>query len=78
MSGTQLTDLHDILFQQLNRLNEESLSDEDLEKEIQRADAISKTSKDIISNAQLCLHAEKLKGESIASLNMPKMLVNKR
>ena len=56
----KLTDLNNHLFEQLERLNDEALIGEDLEKEIERSKAISSISKDIISNAGLQLQAMKL------------------
>lgn len=59
----KLTDLNNHLFEQLERLNDEALKGEDLEKEIERSRAISSISKDIISNAGLQLQAVKLSVE---------------
>jgi len=56
----KLTDLNNHLFEQLERLNDEALKGDDLEKEIDRSRAISSISKDIISNAGLQLQAMKL------------------
>ena len=56
----KLTDLNDHLFAQLQRLGDENLSDEALEKEASRTDAIVKLSEQIISNAEIALNAAEL------------------
>ena len=55
----KLTDLNDHLFAQLERLNDEDLSDDQLNKEIQRSKALTDVAKPIIANAQLILDAQK-------------------
>lgn len=55
----KISDLNNHLFEQLERLNDESLSEEDLEKEIQRSKAISDIAKTIIANGNLALNAKK-------------------
>lgn len=49
----KLTDLNDYLFEQLERLNDDSLNPEELDKEIKKAEAITNISKNIIDNANL-------------------------
>ncbi|QBF31527.1 hypothetical protein [Thalassococcus sp. S3] len=56
----RLSDLNDHLFAQLERLSDESLDAEDIEKEVQRADAIVKVSDKIIQKSELQLNAAKL------------------
>jgi hypothetical protein len=56
----KLLDLNNHLFAQLERLNEENLSPDDLEREISRADAIAKVSGQIIETANTALKAAKL------------------
>jgi hypothetical protein len=53
----KLTDLNNHLFAQIERLSEEGLSVEDIEKEVSRADAIVSTSDQIIRTADLQLKA---------------------
>ena len=52
-------DLNTVLFAQLERLNDEDLSDDQLNKEIQRSKALTDVAKPIIANAQLILDAQK-------------------
>lgn len=59
----KLTDLNNHLFAQLERLNDESLSGEQLQDEIERSKAITGVSKEVVSNARLVLDAEKHKRE---------------
>ena len=56
----KLTDLNDHLFAQLERLSDEALTQEGLEKEIQRTDSIVSVSEQIINNAQLAINAAEL------------------
>lgn len=70
-----LGDLNNHLFAELERLGDEELTDEELEKEIKRASAISNVSKNIIANANVILQATKFKeNELMKNDEMPKML----
>ncbi len=53
----KLTDLNDILFAQLERLNDEELSPEKLRGEIDRTAAITDVAQKVIENATLQLEA---------------------
>lgn len=54
-----ISDLNNYLFESIERLNDDSLSDEDLEKEIKRSEAVQKVAKTIIDNGALALQAKK-------------------
>lgn len=54
-----LTDLNNYLFEAIERLNDDELGDEELEKEIKRSDAVQKIAKTIIENGSLALQAKK-------------------
>lgn len=54
-----LTDLNNYLFESIERLNDDSLSDEQLDKEIRRSEAVQKVANTIISNGTLALQAKK-------------------
>jgi hypothetical protein len=56
----KLADLNDHLFMQLERLGDEELSDEQIEKEAKRADAIVSVAEQIVKNADLQLKAATL------------------
>lgn len=61
----KLSDLNNFLFAEMERLNEEDLSNDELEKEIKRAKAITCISNQIIQNGALVLKAEKFKDERL-------------
>ena len=70
-----LGDLNNHLFAELERLGDEELTGEELEKEIRRASAISTVSKNIIANANVILQAAKFKEvEMMKNDEMPKIL----
>jgi benzoyl-CoA reductase/2-hydroxyglutaryl-CoA dehydratase subunit BcrC/BadD/HgdB len=52
-----LTDLNNHLFEALERLNDEEITDEQLDKEIKRSEAMGKIAETIISNASVQLKA---------------------
>ena len=56
---TTLNDLNSYLFESLDRLTNDDLSTEDLEKEIKRSEAVQKVAKTIIDNGNLALEAKK-------------------
>lgn len=55
----KLSDLNNHLFSQIERLGDESLKAEKLEKEIERARAITGVANQIVNNARLVLEAQK-------------------
>ena len=61
----KMSDLHNHLFEQLERLNDDDLKGEDLSQEIKRANAMSQIAMQIISNGNLVLKA------TIAASNAP-------
>lgn len=65
MSGikNRPSDLNNILFEQLERLNDLDIKGEELETEIVRAKAICGISGQIIQNTKVVVEAEKLKLE---------------
>lgn len=54
-----LTDLNNYLFEQIERLNDDELSEDQFEKEIKRSEAVQKVARTIIENGQLALSAKK-------------------
>lgn len=70
-----LTDLNNFLFAQLERLDNEELSKEDLTLEINRAGAISKVASQVIQNSNTVLKAMKFADEkNDIDRKMPKLL----
>lgn len=60
MARNKLSDLNNHLFAQLERLNEEGISQEELKSEIERSKAIAVISKNIIENAKTTLQGIKV------------------
>jgi hypothetical protein len=69
----KLADLNNHLFMQLERLNDETLSSEDLEAEVNRTKAVTAVSNQIISVGKLALDAQKAVAEGHIR-TAPKML----
>lgn len=57
--ANNLTNLNDILFDQIRRLEKDDLSDEALEKEIKKSEQLTKLSVVVLNNAKLALDAQK-------------------
>lgn len=55
----KITDLNEYLFNQLDELSNDDLSDEELEKAIDKSKAITSVAKTIIDNGKLMLDAQK-------------------
>lgn len=56
----KLSDLNNHLFEQLERLNDDELTDEDLSKEIKRGHAISELATNIVELNNTVLKAQKM------------------
>lgn len=54
-----LADLNNYLFEAIERVNDDSLDDAQLEKEIKRSETVQKIAKTIIDNGNLALQAKK-------------------
>ena len=79
MPRNTLNDLNNHLFEQIERLNDEELSPEELKREINRAKAMGIVASNIIDNAALGLEAEKFRSKDKASMaTLPEMLENKK
>lgn len=73
----RLTDLHNHLFEQLERLNDDELVGEELNTEIKRARAICGVASQIVANGNLALDAAKSVGDSMsADYKPPKVLLD--
>ena len=74
MAKNKLSDLNDHLFSALERLGEEDMTIEQIEKEAKRAEAIIGVSAAIIDNAKITISAMKLVSEGKYSLGkMPEV-----
>lgn len=63
MTRNKLSDLNDHLFMTLERLGDEELSSEELEKEVVRSKAVTNVATKIIDNGRLILDAQKAAAE---------------
>lgn len=54
-----LTDLNNYLFEAIERLNDDSFDETQLDKEIKRSEAVQKVASTIIANGTLALQAKK-------------------
>lgn len=54
-----LGDLNNYLFEAIERINDDSLDDAALDREIKRSEAVQKVAKTIIDNGNLALQAKK-------------------
>ena len=73
-------DLNNHLFAELERLGDEDLTQEELEKEIARADAITKVGNVLVNNAKTALEATKTQMEwgRRESVKIPEMLLENK
>jgi len=80
MPHNKLTDLNNHLFAQLERLGDEGLSQEDFDKEIRRAKAISDVAKNVVESAKTSLEGVKFghlymsEGKQMPEVFVPKKL----
>lgn len=59
MTKNKLSDLQNLLFAELERLDDEELTDEEVQKEARRASAVKGVAEEIIKVNQLVLEASK-------------------
>lgn len=70
-----LTHLHDYLFEQLERISDDSLNENELKTEIDRTRAMTSVTNSIISNGRLILDAHKFTDERMnVEKDIPKFL----
>ena len=73
--SNNLLDLNAKLFEQMDKLSKEDISQEELDKEINRSETMIKLAGVIISNGELALKAAKFKDDMLNADNkLPKML----
>lgn len=79
MPRNTMLDLNDHLFEQMERLNEDNLTDKELAKECKRTKAMALLAGRIIDNAAVALKAERLKLEyGNREVDLPAMLEHKK
>ena len=69
----KLTDLNNYLFEQLERINDDSLNEEDLNKEIKKAETITTIAETIIKNGELQFKAA-MKAAEYGVVNQEQMI----
>lgn len=77
----KLIDLNDHLFAQLERLNDEDLTEDELKREIERSKAVTNLGQAIVANAKLALDGQKFMAEyarSAEDTELPAMLENRK
>lgn len=76
MMKNTLMDLNNYLFEQIERLNDDDLTEEELEKELKKTDAVVKLSEKIIENGELAFKTMRHMDEYGYGMehNLPKML----
>ncbi len=73
----QLIDLNNHLFAQMERLSDESLSEQEVQLEIGRSKAVAMVSKQIVDNARLALDAQQFSTEYAGRTELPEMIGGK-
>lgn len=68
----KLTDLNDYLFEQIERINDDSLNEDELNKEIKKAEAIQGIAETIIKNGELQFKAV-MKAADLGIINQDQM-----
>jgi len=61
----KMVDLNDHLFEQMERLNDNDLKEEDLRREIKRSKAMGGLANQIINNARVCIDGMKAFNEGL-------------
>ena len=74
MPKNSLADLNNHLFEQLERLNDEDLTDDQLEKELKRADSMAKIAERISANADIAFKTMRYLKEYGEAPAVPDML----
>lgn len=69
-----LTDLNNYLFESLERLLDDDLSDEALDREIRRSNAVTDVAEALIRSGELSVKAAKYKTEYGNSADIPKLI----
>lgn len=69
-----ISDLNNYLFECIERVMDDTLEDEELDKEIKKAKAVTNIAKTIIDSGRLALHAAQTKHEMGYESEVPKSL----
>ena len=75
MASNNLSDLNDMLFNQLVRLDKDDIKDDELKKEIDRSKAMNGIAQTIVDNARVVLDANKfMDTREDTNLKLPRMI----
>lgn len=75
MASNNLSDLNDMLFNQLVRLDKDDINDDELKKEIDRSKAMNGIAHTIVDNARVVLDANKfMDTKEDTNLELPRMI----
>ena len=70
-----LSDLHNVLFEEIERLSDEDIKGEELSQEIERANAIGKIAGTILDGGSLALQVARFKDNAVSiDPDLPKYL----
>ena len=72
-----LSDLNDYLFEQLERINDDDMDDDDLEKQMKKADTACKIADRIIQNGELAFKTMQHMDDYGKEFKTPEMLESK-
>lgn len=78
MPRSTLVDLNEHLFAQLERLGDESLSEDAMKAEIERARAVTGVAQQVIANANTVLRTVEFKDRMTGDAAVPRMLGGER
>lgn len=70
-----LMDLNNVLFERIERLNDDDLVGDELENELKKSKAIGGIASTIVQNSSLILRAVRYEEESIADPQLPKLFI---
>lgn len=70
-----LMDLNNVLFEQIERLNDDDLVGEELENELKKSKAIGGIASTIVQNSSLILRAVRVGEESRVDPQLPKLFI---
>ena len=73
-----IADLNNYLFEQIERLQDDDLTEKDLEREVKRATAISKIATNIIKGGEIALKATSINMEYGKDVEIPEVISGKR
>ncbi|MGP1418357.1 MAG: hypothetical protein ACTTJZ_00905 [Sphaerochaetaceae bacterium] len=68
-----LADLNNVLFEQIERINDDELTGALLDEQLKKTKAITSVASTIVANAALALHAAKIQADEFCQASLPDM-----